>query len=73
MQLIDDWRRVLRKAWSVKLILLAAFFDGLSAVWFVFADGVPHFLFAALGLFFSLAAAVARIIQQPSMRDAADP
>ena len=31
MKLIDDWQWVLKKAWSIKLILLAGFFSGLEA------------------------------------------
>ena len=32
MEFIEDWRAVLRKAWSIRLILLAGFFSGAEAV-----------------------------------------
>ena len=31
MRLVDDWKWVLRKTWSIRLILLAGLFSGLEA------------------------------------------
>jgi hypothetical protein len=32
MRLYDDWRRILRKAWSIRFILLAGLLTGCEAV-----------------------------------------
>lgn len=32
MKLIDEWRYVLRRTWSIRMILLAGFFSGAEAV-----------------------------------------
>lgn len=63
--LLADWRRVLRRAWSVRLALLSA---ALSAAEFAvpfFAPDRPSRSFAAAAAGLALAAAVARIVAQP--------
>lgn len=69
MKLVRDWRRVLRRAWSVRLLVLATAANGLAAVWFVFSDDIPEWLFVVGGILLPIAALVARLIDQPSMRD----
>ena len=69
MRLVSDWRRILLKAWSVRLILIATALNGLGAVWFVLADNVPEWLFILGGVLLPLAALVARLVDQPRMRD----
>jgi hypothetical protein len=64
MKLVDDWQSVLKKAWSVKLIVLAALFSGAEVVLPYFADAFPHDLFAALSGLTASAALVARICAQ---------
>ena len=70
MRLIPHWRRVIRRAWSVRLALLSAAASGASACWFVFADRVPPvaFLFGGAGL--SVAAVLARVLDQGLSDDA---
>lgn len=41
MQLVPDWRHVLRKAWSVRLILLAGVLTGIEAVLPLLGDTFP--------------------------------
>ena len=72
MKLRDDWRVILRKAWSVRLMLLAAALNGLAAVWFVLSDNIPEWLFLVGGVLIPIAALVARLIDQPGMRNDAD-
>lgn len=69
MRLIDDWRTVLRKAWSIRLALVAAVFAGLEMALPFFGDAIPPKLFLALSLAVTIGAAVARIVAQPSIRD----
>lgn len=64
MRLISGWRRVLRRAWSVRLALLSAAISGASACWFVFAELLPPVSFLAIGSALSVAAVLARILDQ---------
>jgi len=41
MRLRDDWQLVLRKAWSIRLILLAAVLSGTEGVLYVAPDLIP--------------------------------
>ncbi|GHC72527.1 hypothetical protein GCM10007320_08460 [Pseudorhodoferax aquiterrae] len=65
MKLLDDWPRLVRRAWSVRLAILSA---GLSAVEFALpfvAPERPSGWFAGAAVVVSLAAAAARIVAQP--------
>ena len=65
MHLLDNWRDLLRKAWSVRLAILSA---GLSAMEFALpfvAPEQPSGLFAGAAVLVSLAAAAARVVAQP--------
>ena len=70
VKLIHDWRAVLARAWSVRLILLAGLFSGLEvAVALLNADllGMPPGTFAALAGLVTFAALVSRFIAQKSL------
>lgn len=71
MTLLDNWRDVIAKAWSVRLIILSAILSGfevalptLQAVLEPLGI-VPPGLFAATAFVITAAAGVARIIAQP--------
>ena len=68
MNLIRDWRRVLKRAWSLRLIVLATIFSGLEvAVQFLQDDFEPLFprgVFAIIAGLVSIAAFVARLMAQ---------
>lgn len=67
MKLVDNWRRVVSKAWSIKLALVSA---ALSATEFALpyvAPAVSSGKFAAVAGAVSLAAALARIVSQPKL------
>lgn len=74
VKLVDDWRHVLRKAWSVRLISVAAVLSGAEVVMPLLQGvvDVPPGLFAALSGIVTAAALVARLVAQRSMTDAAD-
>lgn len=40
-KLIPDWKRVLRRAWSIRLMLLAGLLSGLEAILPIVMDAVP--------------------------------
>ena len=65
MQLVDDWKIILRKAWSLRLALLAAVLGALEMVLPMFSDVVPRNVFLALSTVTTVAAAVARLVAQP--------
>jgi hypothetical protein len=65
--LLDDWRRVLRRAWSIRFSLLAAAFTAAEVVVPLLADVLPPGAFVLLAFGASIAAAVARLIAQPEM------
>lgn len=70
LELKADWRRVLRHAWSVRLMILAALLSGAEvAISVVTAfEIIPPFLpaglFAALAGLVTVAAFVARVLAQ---------
>lgn len=69
--LVDDFKTILRKAWSVRLAILSAFFSGAEALSLVLPhlDGVfPQHVLAGLGALAALGAVGARIIAQPKMK-----
>lgn len=70
MHLINDWRRVLRKAWSVRLLVLAAALSGLEVAVPLFATDMPRGVFAVLSFLITCAAFAARLVAQRSMSDA---
>lgn len=67
VKLTANWRAVLRHAWSVRLILLAALLQGIEVLLpFIpqFVD-IPAGIFATLSFFVTCGAFVARIAAQP--------
>lgn len=73
MKLVDDWRDIPKRAWSVRLIALAAVLSGLEIA-LPMLDGVvdiPRGLFAALTGLVTCAALMARLTAQRSMGNAA--
>jgi hypothetical protein len=68
MMLIDDWRRVMRKAWSLRLALMAAVLSALEVGVQLLAPDYPGPWFACGSALLCLAATLARIVAQPRMR-----
>lgn len=67
MVLVDNWRTVLRRAWSVRLIALACLLTGAEAIALVLGvDWLPGSEVVRAGVLFGLSAAalVARIVAQ---------
>ena len=69
--LLDDWRRVLRRAWSIRFSLLAATFTAAEVVVPLFGDVLldvmPRGAFVLLAFSASIGAAIARLVAQPEM------
>lgn len=73
MKLAPDWREVLRYAWSIRLMLLAALLSAVEvALPFIGALPIPTGIFAALSAVTTAAAFVARLLAQAPISGGAD-
>jgi len=64
MKLYDNWRNILKKAWSIRLMILAAVLSAVEVVLPLFADDIPRGWFAGLSGVTVAGAFVARLIAQ---------
>lgn len=70
---VENWKRVLRYAWSVRLITLAAMLSGLEVMLpMLEITAMPPGMFAALSGLVSAAALFARVVAQPVVSGDAD-
>lgn len=69
MKLIDNWRDVLRKAWSLRLMLLAAILSGVEVVLPFLSEAIPRGLFAVLSFLTVAGAFVARLVAQKGLSE----
>lgn len=69
MTLVANWRRVLRRAWSLRLIGLTAALSALEVGFAAFSDAppIPRGTFAVLSMVTTFAAAIARVVAQPGI------
>lgn len=64
MKLVYDWRIILKKAWSIRLMLLSGVFSGLEVILPLLTDSMPRGVFAILAMTVSIAAMVFRVLHQ---------
>lgn len=69
MKLIDQWKAVLSKAWSIRLALLSAVLGALEVGLPFFSDIAPPKLFGSLSAAVALASAIARLVAQKELSD----
>ncbi|MDV2968268.1 hypothetical protein RZ532_19925 [Nitratireductor aquimarinus] len=71
MRLIHNWKAVLRYAWSIRFLVLAAVLSGVEVVLplVVGVIPIPAGIFAALSFVTVAAAFIARIIAQKEISD----
>lgn len=62
--LLPDWKRVLRKAWSIRVLVLAIVLTGAEAVLPIFWDQIPHRTYALVTFVVVCAAFIARLLAQ---------
>lgn len=68
MKLVDNWRRIVAKAWSLRLSALVALMSGADAAAAYIVDGRMG---ASLVVFFvSIGASVARVVKQETVSGA---
>lgn len=63
-----DWKRILRKAWSIRLMLLAGLLSAVEVALPFFSDAMPRGVFAALSGLSVGGAFVARLVAQKDMK-----
>ena len=64
MKLYDNWQTILKKAWSVRLMLIAGLLTGIEVILPLFHENIPRNLFAALSMVFVTSALIARLVAQ---------
>lgn len=67
MNLAPDWKKILRKAWSVKLVVISALFTAAEVVVPLFYDQLPRNMFALLSGVTAAGALIARVIMQKDL------
>lgn len=66
-QLLPEWKRILRRAWSVRLAALAGVLSACEAILPLFVDAMPRGAFAGLSLVTAAGAMVARVFAQKGL------
>jgi hypothetical protein len=69
MNLVANWQRIARKAWSMRLMLIAGLFSGLEVILPLFVDSIQRNVFAALSMLAVMGAMVARLVAQKEIGD----
>lgn len=64
IQLYDNWKEIVKKAWSIRFMILAGILSGVEVVLPLFAHQFPNGVFAALSGCCVAAAFVARLVAQ---------
>lgn len=64
MKLYDNWKEILRKAWSIRFLAMAGLLSGAEVILPLFHDDIPKNIFATLSMVFVTAAFVARLVAQ---------
>jgi hypothetical protein len=68
-KLTPNWRVIVRKAWSMRLLAIAGILTALEAVLPLFTDAVPRGAFVLLNLIVIPAALVSRVVAQEGLDD----
>lgn len=69
MKLICDWKDILKKAWSARLMIVAALLSGVEIILPLYSDAFPRGLFAGLSFAATIGAFVARFVAQKGLSD----
>ena len=67
INLVDDWRKVLARAWSARLMILAGILSGAEVALPYFTDAIPLGIMSALSSLVVSAAFIARFVAQKNM------
>jgi hypothetical protein len=67
MMLAPDWKDILKKAWSIRLIMLAGLLSGMELILPLFSEDLPRGVFAVMSLLATSGAFVSRLLAQRNM------
>lgn len=67
-KLLVDWKRILVKAWSIRLWALATLFDAMGMVVPLLTDAMPRSAFMLLALITAAGGIWARLIEQKGIK-----
>lgn len=67
MNLVNDWKRIVKKAWSFRLMVLSVIFQGVELVLPLFSDAFPRLIFSVLSALALCGGMWARLTAQPKM------
>ncbi len=67
MRVRRDWRYILNRAWSVRLMILSAVLGAVEITLPRLSELVPPNTFAVLSMLVAVSAAVVRVLNQPGM------
>lgn len=67
MNLVQDWKRIVKKAWSFRLMAISFVFQGFELVLPLYVESVPRRLFAILSLLALAGGIWSRVVAQPKM------
>jgi hypothetical protein len=69
MRLLPDWKQILKKAWSVRFLVLAGVFSTAEVVLPLFVQDMPRGIFVALTSISILGSLFSRVIVQKGLRN----
>lgn len=64
MKLVANWRAILARAWSVRLIALGAVVQGAALYWSAFEGALDARLFFGVGIALQVASVIVRVVDQ---------
>lgn len=64
MKLLPNWRAVLARAWSVRLIVAGAVLQGAALYWSAFEGSLDARLFFGVGIALQVASVISRVVDQ---------
>jgi hypothetical protein len=67
MKLLPDWRSLLKRAWSIRLMAIAGLLTGLEAIIPLWVDSMPRHTFSILSMAVITLAMIARLVAQESL------
>ena len=67
MKLNRQWKYIMARAWSVRLMLASAILGAVGVSLPLFSEIIPREVFAGLSMLTAILAAVVRVIDQPGM------
>jgi hypothetical protein len=70
LKLEEEWKHIVKKAWSFRLLALAGVLSGIEIILPMFETSFPRGVFAAISFAVTCSALVARVVAQPKMDEA---